>query len=148
MNLKTTKLVGRKILAAAVLLGVMSSGVQADSLSVSPTRITVAPGAKTSSLTVKAGGKDSAVLQVRVMGWNEKHDPKKLRATKDVVISPPVAKLKPNQELTVRIVRKSKRPVKGRECYRILVDRLPGAAKSKQMIKLRVRHSIPMCFTS
>lgn len=120
----------------------------ADSLTVSPTRLAVPNPSKQTSLTVKAGGKYLSVLQVRVMKWNERDDPAKLKPTRDVVISPPVAKLRPGQELTVRIVRVKKRSVRKRECYRVLVDRLPGREQSKKAVKLQVRHSVPLCFTS
>ncbi|GAA6187911.1 hypothetical protein NBRC116596_09740 [Litorivita sp. NS0012-18] len=100
------------------------------------------------TLTVKAGGKQASVLQMRVLKWREGQDPAKATPTRDVVVSPPVARLNPRQELTVRLVRVNKRPVRGRECYRVLVDRLPGKEQSGQAVKLQVRHSVPMCFNS
>ena len=136
-------------LCFALLVGAaVSTAANADSLTVSPTKLAVPNQGKQTSLTVKAGGKHLSVLQLRVMGWNERDDPSKLKPTRDVVISPPVAKLRPGQELTVRIVRVKKRAVRKRECYRVLVDRLPGREQNKKAVKLQVRHSVPLCFTS
>lgn len=131
-----------------ITVATVPTAATADSLTVSPTRLAVPSRGKQTSLTVKAGGKYLSVLQVRVMKWNERDDPAKLKPTRDVVISPPVAKLRPGQELTVRIVRVKKRAVRNRECYRVLVDRLPGREQSKKAVKLQVRHSVPLCFTS
>ncbi|UYV37052.1 fimbria/pilus periplasmic chaperone [Rhodobacteraceae bacterium D3-12] len=131
-----------------ITVATVPTAATADSLTVSPTRLAVPNPNKQTSLTVKAGGKYLSVLQVRVMKWNERDDPAKMKPTRDVVISPPVAKLRPGQELTVRIVRVKKRAVRKRECYRVLVDRLPGREQSKKAVKLQVRHSVPLCFTS
>lgn len=133
---------------AGVLLLLLPTIGTAQSLAVSPTRLEVPTGASQTSLTVKADGGGSAVLQMRVMSWKEGQDPNKLKATRDVVVSPPVAKLKPRQELTVRIVRTKKRAVRKRECYRVLVDRLPDRRTNGQVVKLQVRHSLPLCFSS
>ncbi|GGA16742.1 fimbrial biogenesis chaperone [Neptunicoccus cionae] len=129
---------------AALLPGI----VAAQSLSVSPTKLEVANGARQTTLTVKANSRGSSVLQMRVMAWKEGSDPSRLKATRDVVISPPAAKLRPRQELTVRIVRTKKRAVRKRECYRVLVDRLPDRKAKGQVVKLQVRHSLPLCFSS
>jgi fimbrial chaperone protein len=119
----------------------------AQSLSVSPTKLLVgAPGSQ-AILVIKASGAQLSVVQARVLAWNEKDDPSKLSVTRNVVVSPPAAQLKPGQELTLRIVRVAKTAVRKRECYRVLVDRLPGQEQAGEGIKLQVRHSVPLCFT-
>jgi len=82
------------------------------------------------------------VLQMRVLKWRKGADPAKAKRTCGVVASPPVARL----ELTVRLVPVKKRELRRRECYRVLVDRLPGKEQSGRAVKLQVRHSVPMCF--
>ncbi|WGI22685.1 fimbria/pilus periplasmic chaperone [Amylibacter sp. IMCC11727] len=136
-----------KIIAGACLV-LAPAVTQAQSLSVSPTRLEVPNKGSQTTLTVKAEGGGTAVLQMRVMSWKEGQDPSRMKPTRDVVISPPIAKLKPRQELTVRVVRTKKRAVRKRECYRVLVDRLPGRPVKGQVVKLQVRHSLPLCFTS
>lgn len=120
----------------------------ADSLAVSPTRLTVAAPAKATTMTIKAEGKGASVVQIRVMAWEKGTDPNKLKVTKAVQISPPAAKLASRQELTLRIVRTSKKAVRGTECYRVLIDRLPAKSNDAQSIKLQVRQSVPLCFES
>lgn len=136
----------RAVLASALIVAPMLA--QAESVAVSPTRLMVPNKGQQTTLTVTAGGRQASVVQMRVVAWNPRHDPDRVTPTRDVVISPPLAKLRPRQELTVRVVRTKRRAVRGQECYRVLVDRLPGKEQSGQAVKLQVRHSVPLCFTS
>lgn len=135
---------------AALIFGMVEaapSSATAQSMSVSPTKlVVVAPGSQ-AILIVKAAGAQISIVQARVMAWNEMVDPAIVTPTRNVVISPPAAELKPGQELSFRIVRVSKTPVRTKECYRVLIDRLPGTEGKSQGIKLQIRHSIPLCFT-
>lgn len=119
-----------------------------DSLAVSPTRLTVPAPAQATSMTIKAEGKAGSVVQIRVMSWKKGSDPNVLKATKAVQVSPPAAKLGARQELTLRIVRTAKKAVRGSECYRVLIDRLPAKSNDGQAVKLQVRQSVPLCFES
>ncbi|MFY0635038.1 MAG: molecular chaperone [Vannielia sp.] len=130
----------------AGMLSAGGSGAIAQSLTVSPTKLE-APGAQQTTVTVKADGRGTSIVQLRVVAWREGTDPNKVKPTRNVVISPPVVKLKPRQELTARVVRTKSRKVRGRECYRVLIDRLPGIEQNDQAIKLQVRHSVPLCFS-
>lgn len=134
-------------MGAVLICGGALAPLHADSLAVSPTKLDVRSANQT-TLTVKAGGSQASVLQMRVLKWREGTDPARAKPTRDVVVSPPVARLRPRQELTVRVARVKKRAVRGRECYRVLVDRLPGKEQDGQAVKLQVRHSIPLCFSS
>ena len=134
-------------LVAALMLALPSTAL-ADSLAVSPTRLIVPAPAQATTMTIKAEGKGQAVVQIRVMAWKKGSDPSDLKATKMVQVSPPAAKLGNRQELTLRIVRTSKKAVRGSECYRVLIDRLPTKSKDPQTVKLQIRQSVPLCFES
>jgi fimbrial chaperone protein len=54
--------------------------------------------------------------------------------------------MKPNQEITIRLIRTLTKPVQGQECYRVLVDQLPGATQQNEIVKFTIRHSVPLCF--
>lgn len=131
--------------ALALVATLMPSLASAASISVAPTKLEA--DQKHTSLTIKAEGAKSSVIQVRVMAWDENQPANVLTPTRDVVVSPPMSKLKPRQELTVRAVRVSKKPLTKRTCYRVLVDRLPtDPPKGSQKLALRLRHSVPLCF--
>ncbi|MDR7126718.1 fimbria/pilus periplasmic chaperone [Pseudotabrizicola sp. 4114] len=138
----------RSKICAAVLLSVLSLAgpALANEFTVSPTSIKVAAGTKTATLTVKAGGPGATLGQVRVMRWHRDGGKNRLTATRDVVASPPAMRMAPNQELTIRLVRTAKSAVRGEECYRVLVDQLPGSSQQDQVVKFTVRHSVPLCF--
>lgn len=119
---------------------------QAASLSVSPTRLTT-KGA-TAELTVRSGGAGGAIGQVRVMRVDRAGGKDVLTPTRDVAASPPALRLAPNQEMTVRLVRTAKTPVRGEECYRVLVDQLPGSEQAGHMVQFTIRHSVPLCFVN
>ncbi|MEY4695792.1 MAG: hypothetical protein RIT14_220 [Pseudomonadota bacterium] len=132
---------------AALLLA--TGSVAAATLSVSPTSITVAAPQQTGLLTLRAGGPDMTVGQIRVMAMDKRGDQEILSPTKDVIASPPAMRLQPDQEITVRLVRRTSRAIKGgRECYRVLVDQLPQKKPGSGTVGFVIRQSIPLCFLS
>lgn len=124
----------------------MMAGVaaQADTLSVAPTKLEARQGAKATQLTIKASGAARSTVQLRVFAWREGTAPNQLSRTNAVAISPQIAQLSSRQELTARIVHRG--TPRRRECFRVLVDRLPDPNAQAREINLRIRHSIPLCF--
>ena len=80
------------------------------------------------------------------MRWLRDGGQNKLIATRDVVASPPALRMKANQEITIRLIRTTTRPVRGQECYRVLVDQLPGPRQKNHAVKFTIRQSVPLCF--
>jgi len=121
--------------------------LSAASLQVAPVKVEVAsPGAAT---TVKLRNEGTTPLnaQVRVFRWSQVNGEDKLEPTTDVVASPPLTKLSPKTDYTVRLVRMSKRPVAKEETYRLFVDELPDAANQRnRAVNLLLRYSIPVFF--
>ncbi len=124
-----------------------SSGALAASLSVSPTLVDQPAPASTASVTVQTQGNDPVRVQVRLFRWVQIDGKDRLEPTRDVVASPPLLKIAPGMDYTVRVVRTVKRPVAGEESYRLLVDQLPEPKDRKaNQITLVIRHSIPVFF--
>lgn len=120
----------------------------AGGLQVSPTTIDVpAPGA-TARVLLRNGGEAVLSVQVRVFRWYQKGDEERLEPTVDVVASPPILKLTPGTDYTVRVVRTARGPVAAEESYRLLVDELPDpTARAKGGgISFLMRHSLPVFF--
>lgn len=126
----------------------LSSVAEAGSLSASPTQISLVAPQTVASLKVTGQGEGTTAGQVRVLRWLQQDGEEKLVPTRDVVASPPALRLHPGKEMTVRLVRTAKSPVVSEECYRILVDQLPGAEQDGIAVKFAIRHSIPLCFDS
>jgi fimbrial chaperone protein len=132
---------------AIIATGMALSGAAlADSFSVSPTSLKVPAGVQVTTLTVKASGPGETFGQVRVMRWLRDGGKNELVATRDVVASPPALRMKPTQEMTIRLVRKTNASIRGQECYRVLLDQLPGPSQQNQVVKFTLRHSVPLCF--
>lgn len=130
----------------AVSFFVLIAPANAGSLTVSPITLSVPAPGGTATLSVSGKGDGPTAGQVRVLRWLQTDGAEQLVPTRDVVASPPALKLQPGRDLTVRLVRTAKTPVIGEECYRVLVDQLPGAEQDKIAVKFAIRHSIPLCF--
>jgi fimbrial chaperone protein len=119
----------------------------AASLQVAPVKVEVAsPGAAT---TVKLRNEGTTPLnaQIRVFRWSQVNGEDKLEPTTDVVASPPLTKLSPKTDYTVRLVRVNKTPVTKEETYRLFIDELPDAAdRHNRAVNLLLRYSIPVFF--
>jgi fimbrial chaperone protein len=132
---------------ALAWLLVAASSADASSLGVEPVSIDIAAPRKTSTLTLRNEGDDAVTTQIRIYRWTRNGGEDELVPTKDVVASPPAARIKPNSKYTVRIVRVGKTPVAGEETYRLLVDQLPKPAKvNGPNVSFAVRYSIPVFF--
>lgn len=122
------------------------TATQADEFSVSPTRIRVGASERVATLTVTSSGSGTSNGQVRVVRWHNANGRNDLEPTREVTASPPSMRMLPGQEITIRLVRRSKRPVRGEECYRVLIDKLPDVGGDQPQIAFTVRQSVPLCF--
>ena len=135
--------------ATAVVAGFLAlcSQAMAASLQVSPVLIDVpAPGAA-AAVTIVNLSDDSVVAQVRVFKWLQENGIDKLVETKDVAVSPPIAKLKPSSKSVLRVVRRAKTAPQGEESYRLVIDQVPEKTRRPGTgITFAVRYSIPVFF--
>ena len=133
------------VLVAAFALS--ASGAHAASLQVAPVSVEVsAPGAA-ATITLRNEGTTALNAQIRVFRWVQLNGEEKLEATADVIASPPITKLVPKTDYTVRLVRVSKQPLSTGESYRLFVDELPDPkARQNGVVTLVMRYSIPVFF--
>ncbi len=133
----------------AVMLAMAGAATssQAAMLHVRPVLVELPAPASASTLTLSNRGKELAVAQVRVFRWTQVKGRDVLSPTRDVVASPPLLRMAPGRDNVVRIVRVSKRPVKGEESYRLIVDQIPEKKHRKGAgVVFAVRYSIPVFF--
>jgi len=140
----------RGITLAAVAIAALcgSAGiVSAAQLRVEPVLLELNAPAAAGTLTLRNDEDTDVVVQTRVMRWSQADGKETLEPTADVVASPPTVKLAPGADYVVRVVRVSKRPVRGEESYRVIVDQLPNARRQQaRAVNLLIRHSIPVFF--
>ncbi len=134
-------------LAAAFCVGTVCSDVDAASLRVAPVLLDLRTPQAATSLRIWNDAQRPISVQVRIFRWRQENGREDFMPATDVVVSPPITKLKGGGENTIRIVRTSKTPVRGEESYRVIVDELPdGADRRAGTVNLVVRHSIPVFF--
>ncbi len=139
-----------KLLLASLLFLLGGQSALAAKLQVRPVLVDVtAPGAS-SILTLKNIGKEGVNAQIRVFRWSQKNGRDQLVPTRDVVASPPFVKMKPGGTYNLRVIRVSKRPVKGEESYRLIVDQIPDVRVRNRgvAVKFNIRYSIPVFFSN
>jgi fimbrial chaperone protein len=136
----------RHLLAGALSCALMASlcPALAGSLEVKPILIDVPAGGAASSLSLTNAGGEVLNAQLRVFRWTQSGGKDELTPTRDVVASPPMAKIAPGGDLLVRVVRTAKTPLQREESYRLIVDELPKSGGNG--VQLLVRYSIPVFF--
>lgn len=131
----------------AALLLLPASSAEAASLRVSPVTLDVRMPRSAATLTLRNDANRPLDVQVRVFRWTQSDGADQYEPTTAVVASPPVTRLTPNTDYTVRVVRTSKAPITTEESYRIVIDEIPTKSVQRSgTINLVVRHSIPVFF--
>jgi|CZKZ01.1.fsa_nt_gi fimbrial chaperone protein len=129
-------------LSAILVFLPISMAVRAQSLSVLPVNIFLAPGQSASTLTITNQGNTKTAVQIRAFAWDQQGDSDQLEATEAVLVSPPIAPIEPGASQVVRLI--LRKPPQGREAtYRILVDQIPPPAEPG-VVHVVLRLSIPI----
>jgi fimbrial chaperone protein len=130
------------LLPAGLCLLMASSGAIAQSLSVMPVNIQMAPKQMATTLTVINQGPAETSVQIRAFSWKQVNGVEQLTQSEDVQVSPPIATIAPGATQIVRLV--LRRAPQGSEAtYRILLDQIPPAAESGT-VRVALRLSIPV----
>ena len=129
-------------LAAIPVLFLTGVAARAQSLSVMPVNIYLAPGQSATTLTVTNQGTTKTSVQIRAFGWSQEGDGDQLAPSDAVVVSPPIASIDPGASQVVRLI--LRQAPQGHEAtYRILVDQIPPPAEPG-IVHLVLRLSIPI----
>jgi len=137
-------------MAARAMAGVLSLGlsasVDAASLQVSPTSVTLQARQNADGLTLTNTGSTPLHAQVRVFRWTQRGGEENLEATRDLTISPPMLELAPGAQQLVRVIRLGPPPVDVETSYRLIVDELPVAnvGETKPGLQFVLRYSVPV----
>jgi fimbrial chaperone protein len=141
MNSCSSKVV-RSALAAFLVAHAAGLVATAQSLSVLPVNIFLAPGESASSLTVTNQGNSKTSIQIRAYAWNQYQDKDLLTSSDLVAVSPPITTLAPGASQVVRLILRQ-RPSLHENTYRILLDQIPPPAEPGT-VHVVLRLSIPI----
>ncbi|MES2390275.1 MAG: fimbria/pilus periplasmic chaperone [Acidobacteriota bacterium] len=128
----------------AFIVAALSSGIsaRAQSLSVLPVNIFLAPGQRATTLTVTNHGTTETAIQIRGFAWSQKDGADQLVASDNLVLSPPLATIPAGATQVVRLI--LRQPPQGQEStYRIWVDQIPPPAEAG-IVHIVLRLSIPI----
>lgn len=105
-----------------------------------------------SALWLENRGTETANLQIRVFAWSQSGFDDQYQNQRDVIGSPPVAKIEPGQKQLVRLTRTREVPPGQELAYRIIIDEIPSATplappadgKTAAAIRFQMRYSVPL----
>jgi len=140
----------RCTLLAMLLLGVAK--VQAaSSVLIWPIDPVLEADQQASALWLENRGSETANLQIRVFAWSQSGFSDQYQNQRDVIGSPPVAKIEPGQKQLVRLTRTREVPPGQELAYRIIIDEIPSAkppqaddGKTAAAIRFQMRYSVPL----
>jgi fimbrial chaperone protein len=136
------KLYGAAARVAACITFLSGGTVSAQSLTVLPVTIQMAPTQMATALTVINQGDSETGVQVRTFAWNQPDGKDQLTSSDEVLASPPLATIAPGVTQVVRLV--LRRPPQGHEeTYRILLDQIPPPP-APGTVRVALRLSIPI----
>lgn len=137
-------------MCAVVMLGA-SPAHAASSVLIWPIDPVLEADQQASALWLENRGSETANLQIRVFGWSQSGFAEQYQNQRDVIGSPPVAKIEPGQKQLVRLTRTKEVPPGQELAYRIIIDEIPSAqpatadgGKTAAAIRFQMRYSVPL----
>lgn len=106
-----------------------------------------------SALWLENRGTEVTNLQIRVFAWRQNGFDDEYQNQRDVIGSPPVARIEPGQKQLVRLTRTREVPPGKEQAYRIIIDEIPNAkpantpesdGKTAAAIQFQMRYSVPL----
>jgi len=140
----------QQVLLALVMLGA-GHAQAASSVLIWPIDPVLEADQQASALWLENRGTETANLQIRVFGWSQSGFAEQYQNQRDVIGSPPVAKIEPGQKQLVRLTRTRDVPPGQELAYRIIIDEIPSAqppvaegGKTAAAIRFQMRYSVPL----
>lgn len=140
----------QQVLLALIILGA-GHAQAASSVLIWPIDPVLEADQQASALWLENRGTETANLQIRVFGWSQSGFAEQYQNQRDVIGSPPVAKIEPGQKQLVRLTRTKDVPPGQELAYRIIIDEIPSAqppaaegGKTAAAIRFQMRYSVPL----
>jgi len=105
------------------------------------------------SVWLENRGKQPVTLQIRVLAWTQSDFEDVYAPQKNIVASPPFARIEPGARQFVRLIRQGPLPSQAEDAYRILIDEVPvepEATPGNQTlgVQFQMRYSLPLFVTA
>jgi fimbrial chaperone protein len=102
----------------------------AGSFSVAPTRVELSGGARTAVVTLRNVAPEPLTVQVSVVGWSQQGGEDTYPATRDLLATPPVLTLEPDEERVVRIALRREPDPNQDLPFRVFFEEVPPAPRA------------------
>lgn len=103
-----------------------SSASQAGSFQVNPVRVELTAQEKSAVIRVLNTGDETVTIQSQLLAWSQQDGIDQLIATRDVLVSPPIFKLKPGATQIVRVGLLRQIDEHRELCYRLQIEEIPS----------------------
>jgi fimbrial chaperone protein len=138
MSFRVAARFGAALCLAAAFGGVAS----AQAIAIAPVTVSLRPGELTTTITVINRGASETAVQIRPFLWQQPGGDDALEPTRDLLVSPPVARIEPGHAQTIRIL--LRKPATSKEdSYRLLLDQIPAKLPANG-VRVALRISMPV----
>ncbi|EOI7706199.1 molecular chaperone [Providencia vermicola] len=121
-----------------------SNQISASGLQVTPVTLTFTAQQKAAGIWLSNNGKDLIQVQVRTFIWQQKNLGNQLTPTRDIIISPPMIKLLPNEQQLIRVIRNNNLLGSQEQAYRLSINEIPLPQKNSSHLRLVLHYSLPI----
>lgn len=118
--------------------------VSASGLQVTPVTLTFSPQQNSAGIWLSNNGPEPIQAQVRTFLWSQKNFKDELTPTKDIIISPPMIKLAPNEQQLVRVIRNSTTLGESEKSYRLSINEIPISSVKSNKLQFVLHYSLPI----
>ena len=130
----------RSLAAAAVAMCPAAGSAQ--SITIAPVTVSLASGQLTTTLSVANRGAGEVAIQVRAFEWSQGSGEDVLTPTENLLVSPPIATIRPGGSQTVRVLLRA-RTRDTETAYRLFIDEIPSELPANG-VRVALRLSIPV----
>lgn len=107
---------------------------------------------KNTSLWLENKGQSLSIVQITVLKWDQSGGEDHLTEQEDVVLSPPMAQIRPGSRQFIRLMRADGAPIVPEGSYRVLIEEVPTARTDSPEsggavgagIRFHMRYSLPL----
>jgi fimbrial chaperone protein len=132
-------------LALALAAAALPAAAAAGSFTANPIRLTLAPNASTTSLTLENTGEEPVTVQASLMSWSQEGGRDQLTASTDLIVSPPIFKLAPRARQTIRVGVLRPADPKVERAYRLYLTEVPPPRTPDQVgVTVALQLGIPL----
>lgn len=122
-----------------------SSPVLSAVIKISPMQLEISQDSKTAVLTLTNAADEPVVLQMEAKEWKQENGKDNYLSTKDVIITPPLVRIGPQEKQIVRLSMRKQHPTSQEVGYRLFLDEIPQpSSKKKPGIQTILSISLPL----